>query len=98
MKSDTSGRHQDGEDWLCMHFVGAHNIRPVVSQILPADENQAPLFHQPMTRFLETLVVNDRVLFHAANPVEQEDSKLPAHRNLLLVSISAIASVPEPGQ
>lgn len=91
----TSGRHQDGEDWLCMHFVGANNIKPVTSEIFSADESQAPLFRNPMTRFLETLIVNDRLLFHAAGPVEQEDSSLPAHRNLLLVSLSAIAAMPD---
>lgn len=94
----TSGRHQDGEDWLCMHFVGASNIKPVFSEISPADENQAPLFQSPMTQFLETLVVNDRILFHAASPVRQEDSALPAHRNLLLVSVSAVAVMPNPEQ
>jgi hypothetical protein len=51
-----------------------------------------------MTQFLETLIVNDRVLFHAASPVEQEDSVLPAYRNLLLVSVSAVTATPDPEQ
>jgi hypothetical protein len=91
----TSGRHQDGEDWLCMHFVGARNIKPVISGVFSADKNQAPLFSRSMTKFLETLIVNDRSLFHAAGPVEQQDPALPAHRNLLLVSLSAIAAIPD---
>lgn len=88
----TSGRHQDGEDFLCMHFVGARNIRPVVSEILSGDPKAAPLLQKPMTRFLETLVVNDRELFHAAGPVAQDDTSAPAHRNLLLVSVSALST------
>lgn len=87
----TSGRHQDGEDFLCMHFIGSENAVPVVSEVLPADPQAPPLFKEPMTHFLETLVVNDRVLFHAASPVEQQCRTKPAHRNLLLVSVSALS-------
>lgn len=87
----TSGRHQDGEDFLCMHFIGAENVVPVVSEVLPADPQAPPLFKQAMTQFLETLVVDDRALFHAASPVEQKCKTEPAHRNLLLVSISALS-------
>lgn len=94
----TSGRHQDGEDWLCMHFIGASNIKRVVSEIFSLDENEAALFSKPMTQFLETLIVNDRSLFHAAGPVEQENLAIPAHRNLLLVSVSATAAIPDSGR
>ena len=92
----TSGRHQDGEDFLCMHFVGAKNVRPVISELLPDEPGGAPLLSTAMSAFLETLIVNDRSLFHAAGPVQQACPTLPAHRNLLLVSISARPQGDEP--
>ncbi|MEM9523189.1 MAG: 2OG-Fe dioxygenase family protein [Pseudomonadota bacterium] len=84
----TSGRHQDGQDWLFMHFVAAENNRPVVSEIAECPDAAHPLFEKPMTGFLETLCVNDRKLWHAANAVEQLDPSKPARRDLLLVSVT----------
>ncbi|MBJ7553963.1 2OG-Fe dioxygenase family protein [Marinomonas spartinae] len=40
--------------------------------------------------FLEILVVNDRVLYHQAEPVKQIDISRLAYRNLLLVRISVL--------
>lgn len=86
----TSGRHQDGEDWLFMHFVGASNIQPLISTLFDRDENEAILLEAPLDRYLETLIVNDRSLYHAAGPVIQADPAHMAHRNLLLVSVSRL--------
>lgn len=83
----TSGRHQDGRDWLFMHFIGADNVMPVVSELTKTKEALDSLFEKPMTKFLETLCVNDRKLWHAAGPVAQLNPEVPAKRNLLLVSV-----------
>lgn len=87
----TAGYHQDGQDWLFMHFVDAKNIRPVVSKIAAVKTAQNPLIETPMTAFLETLCVNDQKLFHAAGPVVQLCPDKPAQRDILLVSVTRSA-------
>ncbi|NOR61542.1 MAG: hypothetical protein GQ535_03485 [Rhodobacteraceae bacterium] len=83
----TSGRHQDGQDWIFMHLIDTDNIEPVVSELAITKEAVDSLFKKPMTKFLETLCVNDRKLWHAAGPVVQHKPEVPAKRDLLLVSV-----------
>lgn len=86
----TSGRHQDGEDYVFMHFVNADNVKPVVSEVHADQTIGDALFSHAMTEFLDTLVVNDRKLYHSASPVEPQQAGRSAHRDLLLVCVSAL--------
>ncbi|HDR9057788.1 2OG-Fe dioxygenase family protein [Burkholderia stagnalis] len=85
----TSGIHQDGLDWVFMHFVASSNIRPVVSEIHASKESTVPLLAQPLTDFLDTVVVNDAMLYHSANAVQQADPDELAFRDMLLISFSS---------
>ncbi|KUZ97619.1 hypothetical protein WI41_02880 [Burkholderia latens] len=85
----TSGIHQDGLDWVFMHFIDSRNIRPVVSEIHASKDSAVPLFARPLTDFLDTVVVNDAVLYHSANAVQQADPDEPAFRDMLLISFSS---------
>jgi hypothetical protein len=86
----TSGLHQDGLDWIAMHFIGAENVQAVHSSLHTAKEGGTALLEHPLQEFLETLWVNDRALYHAAGPVQQLDPAMPAYRDLLLVSLMAL--------
>lgn len=82
----TSGIHQDGVDWIFMHFIRKHNVRPVISEIFRHQGEDSLLFRKEMDQFMETLIVNDTQCWHRASPVEQLDNKQPAWRDLLLVT------------
>ena len=84
----TSGNHQDGLDWVFMHFIDSRNIEPVVSEIHAEKESEGPLFAKALNEFLETVIVNDRVLYHSANAVQQARPDVLAYRDMLLVSFS----------
>lgn len=82
----TSGIHQDGADWACIHFINADNVLPVVSAIHSTEEeNITPLFKTVLNTFLETIIVNDKKIFHSASEVKQNDVNKIAFRDLLLV-------------
>ena len=87
----TSGLHQDGLDWIAMHFVGAYNTEAVHSTLDTNKEGGSALFKHAMQEFLETLWVNDRKLYHAAGSVQQIDHAIPAYRDLLLVSLVVLS-------
>ncbi|WP_419688190.1 2OG-Fe dioxygenase family protein [Burkholderia theae] len=85
----TSGIHQDGLEWVFMHFIDSGNIRPVVSEIHASKGSTVPLLAQPLTDFLDTVILNDAVLYHSANAVQQANQDELAFRNMLLISFSS---------
>ncbi|MDE9538250.1 2OG-Fe dioxygenase family protein [Xenorhabdus bovienii] len=82
----TSGIHQDGQDWIFMHFIQGHNITPVISEVHATADEAPPLLHTAMEQFLETLAINDRQLYHRASNVRQISPTITAFRDLLLVT------------
>ncbi|MDR0217439.1 MAG: 2OG-Fe dioxygenase family protein [Enterobacteriaceae bacterium] len=82
----TSGIHQDGQDWIFMHFIQGHNIEPVISEVHLTENEAPPLLQTTMGRFLETLAINDRQLYHRAGNVRQFSPEIAAFRDLLLVT------------
>jgi len=47
------------------------------------------LFARPLTDFLDTVIVNDAVLYHSANAVQQANPDELAFRDMLLISFSS---------
>lgn len=88
----TSGIHQDGLDWVFMHFIDARNTIPVVSDVYGTQEAESCLLSVPMEQFLETIVIDDSVVYHRASDVRQMSSQLPAWRDLLLVGFRCLPS------
>jgi len=88
----TSGIHQDGLDWVFMHFIGEHNTVPVVSEVFTHETEQSRVLNVPMEQFLETIVVNDRDLYHRAGDVRPKVDSTPAWRDMLLVSLRSVPS------
>ncbi|MEN2469322.1 2OG-Fe dioxygenase family protein [Burkholderia sp. GS2Y] len=72
-----------------MHFIDSGNIRPVVSEIHASKGSTVPLLAQPLTNFLDTVIVNDAVLYHSANAVQQANPDELAFRDMLLISFSS---------
>jgi hypothetical protein len=72
-----------------MHFIDSRNIRPVVSEIHASKVSTVPLFARPLTDFLDTVIVNDAVLYHSANAVQQANPDELAFRDMLLISFSS---------
>ncbi|WP_248752724.1 2OG-Fe dioxygenase family protein [Pseudomonas sp. MWU15-20650] len=86
----TSGIHQDGLDWVFMHFIGERNTVPVVSEVFTGDTEQSRVLNLPMEHFLETIVINDRGLYHRAGDVRPRAASAPAWRDMLLVSLRSV--------
>ncbi|PHM47824.1 2OG-Fe dioxygenase family protein [Xenorhabdus miraniensis] len=82
----TSGIHQDGQDWIFMHFIQSHNTEPVISEVHATAHEAPPLLHTAMGHFLETLAINDKQLYHRASNVRQVSPTNAAFRDLLLVT------------
>lgn len=88
----TSGIHQDGRDWVFMHFIGQHNTQPVVSEIFTGQTEGSRVLNVAMERFLETIVINDHELYHRAGEVRQRVDSTPAWRDVLLVSLHGVGT------
>ncbi|WP_426134674.1 2OG-Fe dioxygenase family protein [Pseudomonas sp. PWP3-1b2] len=86
----TSGIHQDGLDWVFMHFIGQSNTVPVVSEVFADEAEDSRVFKLPMEQFLETIVINDRRLYHRAGDVRPQVDSAPAWRDVLLVSLRSV--------
>lgn len=86
----TSGIHQDGLDWVFMHFIGESNTVSVVSEVFANDTEQSRVLSLPMKQFLETIVINDRAYYHRAGEVRPLVATTPAWRDVLLVSLRSI--------
>ncbi|MED7788168.1 2OG-Fe dioxygenase family protein [Francisella sp. 19X1-34] len=90
----TSGIHQDGMDFIAMHFVDAHNTVDVVSKVYASNQPEREVFSKPMRVFLETLLVNDQKLYHSASEVRQnKDTDHIAYRDLLLVTLHKMKEI-----
>ncbi|MCC8366165.1 2OG-Fe dioxygenase family protein [Xenorhabdus sp. PB61.4] len=82
----TSGIHQDGQEWIFMHFIQGNNIAPVISEVHVSSDEAPPLLQTAMTKFLETLAIDDKQLYHRASNVRQISPTSEAFRDLLLVT------------
>ncbi|VVQ10094.1 hypothetical protein PS918_05172 [Pseudomonas fluorescens] len=86
----TSGIHQDGLDWVFMHFIDQRNTVSVVSEVFATETEQVRLLSQTMEQFLETIVINDRRLYHRAGDVQPQADSVTAWRDVLLVGFSTL--------
>jgi hypothetical protein len=82
----TSGIHQDGMSFICMHFIDSNNAEPVVSKLYSDHTEDSLILSKSMDKFLEVLVVNDKILYHSAGSVKQILPVKKAYRDLLILS------------
>jgi hypothetical protein len=86
----TSGIHQDGQDWIFMHFVNASNVQPVGSIIYENSTAESKVFQKPLSGFLETLIVNDRTMYHSAGHVAQINPTICGYRDIIVAGLSQL--------
>lgn len=86
----TSGIHQDGLDWVSMHFIGTANAQPVLSEVYASDDAQSRVLSVRLEKFLDTLVVHDRMVYHRAGEVRQVNGAVSAWRDMLVVGMRCL--------
>lgn len=62
------GRHRDGHDFVFQHLIQRQHVIGGESRIF--DEEGGQVFSATLTDYLETLVLNDRILLHEVSPLQ----------------------------
>jgi hypothetical protein len=84
----TSGIHQDGMDFICMHYINSGNIYPVISKLYKTNSQASEILNISMNNFLESLIIEDSILYHSASEVKQVNIEQIAFRDLLLITFN----------
>ena len=83
------GVHRDGVDYVLVLLVDRTNIVSGTTTIHDADGRQLGSF--TLTAPLDAALVDDARVFHGVTAVTPEDPSLPAHRDVLVVTLRAKA-------
>lgn len=81
------GVHRDGVDYVLVLLVDRTNIVSGTTTIHDADGRQLGSF--TLTAPLDAALVDDARVFHGVTAVTPEDPSLPAHRDVLVVTLRA---------
>ncbi|WP_085707577.1 2OG-Fe dioxygenase family protein [Pseudomonas sp. B35(2017)] len=63
------GRHRDGHDFVFQHLIQRQHVIGGESRIFT--ENGDNVFSATLTNYLETVVLNDRILLHEVSPLQK---------------------------
>lgn len=77
------GVHQDGHSFISMHLINRHNVSGGVSKIY--DDNKYEIESITLTNPMDTLLVNDKKLFHSVSPVIQINDTEVGYRDVLVI-------------
>lgn len=83
----TSGPHKDGYDYIFMHLVNHQNIVPPASRLFQNHTRESQFFQHTLKNYMESLVVNDRALYHSADHVLQKQADEPGYRDMLIIDV-----------
>jgi hypothetical protein len=78
------GMHRDGVDWVAVILVGRANVAGGVTAV--ADEAGRTLGSFTLEQPLDTVLLDDRRVWHGVTPVHPLDPALPAHRDVLVLT------------
>ena len=78
------GIHRDGVDYVLVLLIDRHNIASGTTSIHHADGTELGSF--TLTRPMDAALVDDRRVFHGVTAVTPLDPRLPAHRDVLVVT------------
>ncbi|HTV44945.1 MAG TPA: 2OG-Fe dioxygenase family protein [Stellaceae bacterium] len=78
------GMHRDGVDWVLVLMVRRENIASGETTIY--DLTRHPLGSFTLTEPLDSALVDDSRVFHGVTAVEPLDPRLPAYRDVLVVT------------
>lgn len=82
------GMHQDGHQVVAQVLVSRENVCGAESTI--CDANGAPLHTDVLHHEFDTIVVNDREVWHGVTPLQRVDPRLPAYRDMLLIDFNPV--------
>ena len=78
------GLHRDGVDWVLVLMIRRENINSGETTIY--DLAKRPLGSFTLTRPLDAALVDDSRVYHGVTPVEPVEPRLPAYRDVLVVT------------
>jgi hypothetical protein len=80
------GVHRDGVDYVLVLLIDRRNIVSGTTTIHTANGDQLGSF--TLTNPLDAALVDDERVFHGVTPVHPEDPSKPAHRDVLVVTLT----------
>lgn len=83
------GIHQDGHLFVAQHLVNRQNVSGGISQIYDLD--QFPVFSTTLSYPLDTLLVNDPMVFHSVSPIVCDGDS--GFRDMLLVDFNFLEEI-----
>jgi hypothetical protein len=78
------GIHQDGTHFVAVHLVKRGNVNGGVSEIY--DSHKQPLAQVALLEPLDSMILDDRRVFHAVTSIEVRNPTLPAVRDVLILT------------
>lgn len=85
-KPAPEGLHQDGHHYVAQVLVARHNVAGAESRVF--DAHGRLVLGRTLTRPLDSLLVNDRSVFHEASDLHCLSDDAPAWRDMLLIDFN----------
>lgn len=82
------GLHQDGHHVVAQVLVARENVRGAQSTV--CDANRVPIYQTVLREGLDTVVVDDRAVWHEVTPLQGIDPSRPAYRDMLLIDFNPV--------
>lgn len=82
------GLHRDGVDWVLVLLVARHNVEEGVTKIHGADREECGSFC--LATPFDTVLVDDRRIYHAVTPILPIEPGGPAYRDVLVVTFKNV--------
>jgi hypothetical protein len=83
-KPTPEGMHRDGVDWVAVTLIGRTNVAGGVTAV--ADDAGQALGSFTLETPLDTVLLDDRRVWHGVTPVHPLDPAVPAHRDVLVLT------------
>ncbi|HEU0199826.1 MAG TPA: 2OG-Fe dioxygenase family protein [Burkholderiaceae bacterium] len=85
-KPAPEGVHQDGHYFVAQVLIARENVTGAESRILSSDKDL--IARTTLTQPLDTLLVNDRAVFHEVTEIEAQAGDKSAYRDMLLIDFN----------
>jgi len=80
------GIHQDGHNYVAQIFLSRKNVSGGKSMLF--DNNKLPLFETTLIDTLDTILIDDKVLYHYVTPIITDDPDQVSYRDMLLIDFN----------
>jgi hypothetical protein len=75
--------HKDGEPFFVLSLIGRHNVEDAFTQVARDETGQHVLDRFVLAEPLDSLLVDDRAVYHNVTPFRAADEARPAYRDVL---------------